>query len=36
VFIVFFFTIVEIPAVLLLVVWCAVQLGFGLTEPAFA
>jgi membrane associated rhomboid family serine protease len=36
VFIVFFFTIVEVPAVLLLVVWCGVQLGFGLTEPTFA
>jgi membrane associated rhomboid family serine protease len=36
VFVVFFFTIVEVPAVLLLVVWLAVQLCFGLSGPAFA
>jgi membrane associated rhomboid family serine protease len=36
VFIVFFFTIVEVPAVLLLGLWLAVQLCFGLTGPAFA
>jgi membrane associated rhomboid family serine protease len=36
VFIVFFFTIVEVPAVILLVVWFAVQVCFGLTGPTFA
>jgi membrane associated rhomboid family serine protease len=36
VFVVFFFTIVEVPAVILLVVWLAVQLCFGLTSPTFA
>jgi membrane associated rhomboid family serine protease len=36
VFIVFFFTIVEVPAVILLVAWFAVQLCFGLTGPTFA
>lgn len=36
VFVVFFFTIVEVPAAILLAVWLAVQLCFGLTGPAFA
>jgi membrane associated rhomboid family serine protease len=36
VFALFFFTIVEVPAALLLVVWFAVQLCFGLSGPAFA
>jgi membrane associated rhomboid family serine protease len=36
VFVVFFFTIVEVPAVLLLGLWLVVQLCFGLTGPAFA
>jgi membrane associated rhomboid family serine protease len=36
VFVVFFFTIVEVPAVILLIVWLAVQLCFSLTGPAFA
>ena len=36
VFVVFFFTIVEVPAVILLIVWLAVQLCFGLTGPTFA
>lgn len=36
VFVVFFFTIVEVPAAILLVVWVAVQLCFGLTGPTFA
>ncbi len=36
VFVVFFFTIVEVPAVILLIVWFAVQLCFGLTGPTFA
>jgi membrane associated rhomboid family serine protease len=36
VFALFFFTIVEVPAGLLLVVWLALQLSFGLTGPAFA
>ncbi len=36
VFVVFFFTIVEVPAVILLIVWLAVQLTFGLTAPTFA
>ena len=36
VFVVFFFTIVEVPAAILLVVWLAVQLCFGLTGPTFA
>jgi membrane associated rhomboid family serine protease len=36
VFVVFFFTIVEIPAALLLGVWFAVQLCFGLSGPTFA
>ncbi len=33
---VFFFTIVEVPAVLLLGVWLAVQICFGLTGPTYA
>jgi membrane associated rhomboid family serine protease len=36
VFIIFFFTIVEVPAVLLLGVWLAVQLYFGFAGLAFA
>ncbi len=36
VFIIFFFTIVEIPAVILLGLWLAVQLYFGLAGLAFA
>ncbi len=36
VFALFFFTIVEVPAALLLGVWLAVQLCFGLTGPTFA
>jgi membrane associated rhomboid family serine protease len=36
VFVVFFFTIVEVPAVILLILWLAVQLCFSLTGPAFA
>jgi membrane associated rhomboid family serine protease len=33
---VFFFTIVEIPAVLLLALWFALQICFGLAGPAYA
>lgn len=36
VFIIFFFTIVEVPAVLLLGLWLAAQLYFGLAGLAFA
>ena len=36
VFVIFFFTIVEIPAVLLLGLWLVVELYFGLAGPAFA
>ncbi|MGO9248610.1 MAG: rhomboid family intramembrane serine protease [Solirubrobacteraceae bacterium] len=32
----FFFTIVEIPAVLLLALWFALQICFGLTGPTYA
>lgn len=33
---VFFFTIVEVPAVLLLGLWFAVQICFGMTGPTYA
>jgi len=33
---VFFFTIVEVPAVLLLGLWFALQICFGLTGPTYA
>ncbi len=36
VFVIFFFTIVEVPALLLLGLWLAVQLYFGLAGLAFA
>ncbi len=36
VFVIFFFTIVEVPAVLLLCLWLAVQTYFGIAGPALA